>query len=134
MFLLASDNNSTDMTQLPSEWRFCFEILRPLKRFTSCLEALQCALWEVTDLVDGVIELWMKVYERFRESFSEDRPLGDMFRIVVEEFIVMLQRNAYNEVITSYSLIELGREVIRRCEQGLLTEADGQGPPPFQSM
>lgn len=134
VFLLASDNNSTDMTQLPSEWRFCFEILKPLKRFTSCVEASQCALWEVKDLVDGVIESWIKVYERFSESLSEDTPLREMFRIIVEEFIGMLRRNAYKEVITSYSLSELGREAIRRCQQGLQTEADGQGPPPFQSM
>ena len=133
VFLLASDNNETTMSQLPEEWAFCFAILKPLKRFSLCVEASQCALWEVKDLVDCVIESWRKVAEKFREDVKEGTPLYDMFRTVVVEFVNMVQRNAYNEVITSYSLSELGREMLRRCENGLQTEPDGEGPPSFLS-
>ena len=111
----------------------CFAILKPLKRFSSCVEASQCALWEVKDLVDCVIESWRKVAEKFREDVKEGTPLYDMFRTVVVEFVNMVQRKAYNEVITSYSLSELGREMLRRCENGLQTEPDGEGPPSFLS-
>ena len=56
-----------------------------------------------------------------------------MFTIIVREFVLLLKRNAYKEVVTSYSLTECGREELRRKEEGFQTENDTGASVPFRT-
>ena len=124
-FLTASENNYTHFTNFPAEWGVCLEILKPLKYFTYAVESSECALWEVKILVDNVIEAWRNLSGHIPEQSKR------MFGIFVREFVLLLKRNAYKDVITSYSLTECGREELRHKEEGFQTENDTNASPPF---
>lgn len=130
-FLLASDNNTTDLAILPQEWKICLRILEPLKWFTLRIEASQCALWEVVELVEHVMRSWQLLLQELSSELTHE--LLEMFTIVVDEFVLSLKGNSYNEVIASYSLSECGRERLRVVEEGFQTERDSDSVPPFRT-
>lgn len=104
-FLIASDNNTGGFEHLPEQWECCLEILKPLKYLTYSLES-DCSCDEVKVLVDNVMVIWSEL------SSHELRTIQPMFATIASEFLSLLKKNAYNEVITSYCLTELGREEI----------------------
>lgn len=126
-FLLASDNNTSNFDKLPEEWECLLEILKPLKYFTYSVESSDCSLWEVKVLVDNVMQTWRRMWPEVPEA------LRTMFVIIVSEFVSLVKRNAYDEVVTSYCLTELGRQEIRSKEEGFQTELDTEEVIPFQT-
>ena len=130
-FLLASDNNKTKLRKLPEEWKTCLRILSPIKWFTLRVEASQCALWEVVELVEHVMHSWQLLYQELAPDLSHE--LLQMFTIVVDEFVYSVKGNCYNEVIASYSLSECGRERLRAVEEGFQTERDSDWVQPFRT-
>ena len=126
-FLVASDNNTSGFENLPDEWECCLEILKPLKYFTYSVESSDCSLWEVKVLVENVMGTWSEL------SSHVLRTLPPMFAIIVSEFVSLLKKNAYHEVITSYCLTELGREDIRVKEEGFQTEYEGDEKDLFRT-
>ena len=114
-FLLASDNNTTEMKELPAEWKRLLLILMPLKRLSLCVESSQCALWEVIPLVDAAFGAWKKVVSLLSD---DDR---EALRLLVLTLIKRLSVTSRDTAVACFALSELGRDILRSREEGLQT-------------
>ena len=114
-FLIGSDNNSSDFQSIPDEWQTLLDILRPLKLLSLAVESSGCALWEIIPLVAGVMKIW----EHLIPGLDDDA--RDVLRIFVANFVWRFRRSSPEVAITSFTLTEQGREVLRRRDVGFQT-------------
>ena len=114
-FLLASDNNETDWEQLPREWKELLVLLMPLKRLSLCMESSDCGLWEVIPIVESVLNAWKKVLR----SLSEEGLHA--LRIILTNLIIRFSRVAPATIAAAFALSEIGRDELRRREEGFQT-------------
>ena len=78
-------------------------------------------------LVDNVMQTWSRMLSQVPEA------LRTIFTVIGSDFVSLMKRDAYNEVITSYCLTELGRQEIPSKEKGFQTELDTEVVLPFQT-
>ena len=119
VFLLASDNNETQWKQLPLEWRQVMTILLPLKRLSLSMESSECALWEVIPIVESTMAAWRKVFHLLSDDGLE------LLKLAVTNLIRRFSRVVPSAISASFALSELGREVLRRREEGFQTRGTG---------
>ena len=67
-FLVASENNTTERTRFPDEWKRLLWLLLPLKRLNLAMESSGCALWELIPIVNGIVDGWKKIVHRFSDE------------------------------------------------------------------
>ena len=117
-FLLASDNNTSELSELPVQWKRLLLILMPLKRLSLCVESSQCALWEVIPLVDAAFAAWKKVLPLLSDGERE------ALRLIALNLIRRLSVTSMDSVVACFALSELGRHHLRAREEGLQTRGD----------
>ena len=114
-FLLASENNSSDLHALPDEWRRLLMILLPLKRLSLAMESSDCCLWEVIPILERIMNMWKAITSLLTE------PDAEILSILLTRLITRLSHASPSVVAAAYSLSEMGRLVLRQREKGLQT-------------
>lgn len=119
-FLLASENNRTEMICLPDEWREFLLVLTPLKKLNLVMESPNFALWEVIPIVGKVLESWRELIPRVAE------PVRDIMKHMAANLFTRFSHASSETVIAAYSLSEMGRMTLRRREEGFQTKGSNQ--------
>ena len=114
-FLMASENNPTTKCQLPDEWKRFLLVFLPLKRLNLCFESSDCGLWEVIPLLQSAMSAWKKI------TVLLDEAEQDLLKLLLENLFRRLAAVAPDTVVAAFALSELGREQLRRREDGFQT-------------
>jgi hypothetical protein len=107
---------------VPESFRNLYRLLLPLRLFSESMEARERKLYEVIPVANETLHQFRQV----RMELRDDEDLA-IFESITAQFVARLKGNAFETMITAWTLSHHGRQCLRAEERDFLTRFNPEG-------